>query len=459
MTRRAPAALVLVVALVLAPSAASAQSAPPPPPAPSPPAPFPPAPATMGLRPTPLEEAVAVALRQNPDVLATDAEVRGAEAARSGARGALLPKLHVDANVQQWNSPFDIAFGPSNFRVREAFTWTLSPTIIQPLTGLWQIYDQYKVQDLGVDVAGIKRQVARREVAFQVVQAYYRLLEAQRLSEVAAASVAQLEAQQREAQSLFDNGVIGKNDLLRAALALATARQRAIQARGSIVLARGQLATLMGRPPGEPFEPVPFSGEPPGLDAPGVEAAEVRAAGQRPEVREVDRTIEQADRSVAIAQKKLLPQVNAVGNYTHFEGSQFQQENAAYVGLFASWDVWDWGTTTSGIDAANAQLDQARVARKKIEDQVRLEARQAFVNGETAREALSVARTAVTQAEENYRIVSKKFEASAATSFDVVDAEALLTQARGQVESALYDYLIARAALARATGVPLPGER
>jgi outer membrane protein TolC len=229
--------------------------------------------------------------------------------------------------------------------------------------------------------------------------------------------------------------------------------------RGNVILARGQLATLMGEPPGSDIQAEPFTGEPPGSDEPNVTSAETRAVAQRLEVRELDRGIEQADHGVAAAKKKLVPQVSAAGNYTHFEGSQFQQENAAFVGVFASWDVWDWGTTTSGISSANAKLDQARIARKKLEDQVRLEARQAFVNAETAREALGVARTAVSQAEENFRIVTKKFEAAAATSFDVVDAEALLTQARGQVETGLYDLLIARAALARATGTALPGER
>ena len=324
-------------------------------------------------------------------------------------------------------------------------------------TGCWSIYDQYRVQELGVDVAGLKRKVTRREIAFQVTQAYYRLLEAQRLAEVAQSSVTQLEAQRREAQSLFDNGVIGKNDLLRATLALANAQQRSIQMRGNVVLARGQLDTIMGQPAGTVFEPVPFTGEPPPVEEPSVESAEVRASAQRLEIREIDRSIEQADHVVSAAKQKLIPQVSAIGNYTHFVGSQFQQEDAAYVGVFASWDVWDWGTTTSGIKSANVRLEQARIARKKIDDQVRLEAREAFVNAETAREALGVARTAVSQAEENFRIVTKKFENAAATSFDVVDAESLLTQARGQVETALYDYLIAKAALERATGAPLPG--
>ena len=414
---------------------------------------------TIGIRPTSLADAIAVALRQNPDALTSESQVRGAEADRAVVNGTYFPKVHVDANATQWNSPFNINFGGLAFEVRDAFTWTAGVTVTQPLTQLWLIYDQYKVQDLGVDVATIRRLVTRREVAFQVAQAYYRLLEAQRLTEVARTSVTQLEAQQREAQSLFDNGVIGKNDLLRAGLALANAKQREIQMRGTVVLGRGQLATIMGEPPGTEIEPEPLTGEPAPNDEPNVAAAETRAVAQRLEVRALDLGIDQADHGVSAAKKKLVPQVNATGNYTHFEGSQFQQENAAFVGIFASWDVWDWGTTTSGISSANAKLDQARIARKKLDDQVRLEARQAFVNAETAREALGVARTAVSQAEENFRIVTKKFENAAATSFDVVDAEALLTQARGQVETGLYDLLIARAALSRATGTALPGER
>jgi outer membrane protein len=415
--------------------------------------------ATIGTRATGIEEAVSIALQRNPDALASVVDVKVAEATRAEVGGTFYPRLHLDANVQQWNSPFAINFGGAAFTVRDAFTWQVGPSLIQPLTGLWSIYDQYKVQDLGVDVAAIRRRVTRREVAFQVVQAYYRLLEAQRLVDVAETSVAQLEAQQKQAQSLFDNGVIGKNDLLRAGLALAGARQRAIQTRGNVTLARGQIDTLLGSSPDEPFEPVTVTGEPPAIQEASLQSAEERAVAQRLELAVIDRSIAQADHSLSFAKKKLVPQLNAVANYTHTAGSPFQQVDAAYVGLFLAWDVWDWGATTGGIDEASAKVEQARIARRKMQDQVRLEARQAFVNADTAREALAVARTAVAQAEENYRIVSKKFEAAAATSFDMVDAEALLTQSRGQVETALYDLLIARAALQRATGTPLPGER
>ncbi len=419
---------------------------------------------TAGAEPAPetkpltLEECVSIGVLHNADSLASEYDVKGAEATRSGARGQFGPKLHVDAAVDEWDSPFSLPFGGTVFQVRDQFTWTASVTVSQPLTSLWQIYDQYRVEDFGVDIASVRRRVVRREVAFTVVQAYYGVLETMRLSEVADASVNQLEAQERQAHSLYDNGVIGKNDMLRASVALATARQRSIEVRGQIVISQARLAQAMGVSPDESLHVVAFQGEPPPAEEPDMATAESRALAQRLEVSEVDRRIAQSEARLGAAKSKLAPQVSAVANYTHFHGSAFQQADAEYIGLLGSWDVWDWGTTSSGIGQADAQLQQARIALRKLQDQIRVDARDAFVKAQTAREGLGVARAAVSQAEENYRIVTKKFENSAATSFDVVDAESILTQARAQVETVLYDYLVSRAALERATGDSLAGQ-
>jgi len=424
-----------------------------------------PPPAAPTARVMSLEECVTTAMKNNPDSKTSESQLEGQKAERSGTRGEFAPKLHVDAAVQQWNSAFNLPFALPGvnptpiFSVRNQFTWTASVSIIQPITPLLAIYDQYKVQDLGVDIAAIQTAVTRRDVAFRVAEAYFQLLEATRLTEVAGASVKQLEAQEKQAQSLLNNGVIGKNDLLRASLALATARQRFIQAKGDVSIGRSRLATVMGMTPGSAIDVAPFAGDPPSIPEISIDAAETHAVSQRLEVRAIDRRIEQADSSKSFAKKKLLPQINLVGNYTHYDGSAFQQADAAYVGLVGSWDVWDWGTTLSGIATADAKLHQAQIAKSKLDDEIRLEARQAYVQATTAREALEVAKVGVVQAEENYRIVQKRFENATSTSFDLVDAEALLTQARAEVENALYGYLLARIALQRATGTPLPSVR
>jgi outer membrane protein TolC len=183
-----------------------------------------------------------------------------------------------------------------------------------------------------------------------------------------------------------------------------------------------------------------------------LDQAEKAAELQRIELREVDEQIEVMARETRLAYLKLIPTVSVVGAYIHNEGSLFSEVNAGYVGATASWDVWDWGTTTSGIAEAKARAHQALLARSKVDDRIRLEVQQAFVAINSAREAMAVAKASVALAEENFRLVQKRYEASAATSFDVVDAEGLLTQARGQMQTALYDFFIARAALRTAVG-------
>jgi len=63
-----------------------------------------------------------------------------------------------------------------------------------------------------------------------------------------------------------------------------------------------------------------------------------------------------------------------------------------------------------------------------------------------------VAETAVSQAEENFRINEERYKEQVATSTDVLNALTLLTQARTNYYSVLSDYNIAKARLRRAIG-------
>jgi outer membrane protein TolC len=233
---------------------------------------------------------------------------------------------------------------------------------------------------------------------------------------------------------------------------LAAAQQRWIQAKGAVTLARGRLATLMGRAPESDIDAVDIAGEPTAAPLMPTTQAEQVAVGQRLELKEIAARIEQADTGVSLARSKMLPQVNAVANYTRQTQSLLGLPKAWFIGATASWDIWEGGSTYHAIDEAKAQLGQAREARRKTADMIRLDVRSAHVGVTTAAEALDVAKHAVEQAEENFRIEQKRYESASATSFDVLDAETQLTTARGQHQAAIYDYLIARSNLARAMG-------
>jgi outer membrane protein len=407
-------------------------------------------------------DCVDLALRGNVDVQTASEDVAVSEAQRKGVRGMLGPKLHVDAYAHEWNSPYNITLGAAApgqpaavFPVRDQFEWNATVTLTQPITSMFALLDAYKVRSLGVDIANVRREVTRRETAFRVVESYYRLVQASKLVEVAEASVEQLTTQLKQSNSFHDNGVVSQDDVLRAQLAVANAQQRLIQARSRVSLEQTRLAVLVGLPQDQIVDAQPIASEPAAdTDVATIDQAEKASHLQRIELVEIEKRIEQSGAEVKRAKSNLFPQVSAVGAYIHNEGSQFVQTNAAYVGARATWDVWDWGTTTNGITEAKARARQGELARVKVSDQIRLEVRRAFLELTAAGEAVTVAQASVAQATENFRLVKKRYEANAATSFDVVDAEGLLTQARGQMQTALYDRVIARAALRRATGSP-----
>ncbi|HEY5284344.1 MAG TPA: TolC family protein [Polyangia bacterium] len=433
-----------------------------------------------------IDQCVAIALKENPEVAGANYEVEAAVAKKNVARGGYSPRLKLDAGVQRWDSTFAVPLfggiyqyctnctwsqvkGPdgnsvigkdgnpqldvlSPLTLRPQWTWSAGVTLAQPIGALWTVHEANVLTKLGVDVAEIKRKSTRRDVAFQVTEAYYRLLQAKAMAAVAEKSVEQVTAQVKRAHTFFERGAVAKNDVLRAELGLASAQQRLIQANGLVSLARGRLATIMGRSPDMEIDAVDVSGEPTVLPLVPVGQAEQQAVDTRFELKEIAAHIDQAGAGVRMAKSKMVPQVNAVANYTRQTSSLLGLPKSWFIGATASWDIWEGGSTYYGIDESRAQLAQAIEARRKAEDMIRLDARNAHVGVTTSAEALDVAKHAVEQAEENFRIEQKRYESTSNTSFDVLDAETQLTTARGQHQAALYDLILAQSNLDRATG-------
>ena len=92
------------------------------------------------------------------------------------------------------------------------------------------------------------------------------------------------------------------------------------------------------------------------------------------------------------------------------------------------------------------------VVEIELMDGVRLDVKQASLSVLEAEQNIQVAETAVSQAEENFRINEERYKGQVATSTDVLDALTLLVQAKTNYYRALSDYNIAKARLARATG-------
>lgn len=401
-----------------------------------------------------LAEALQVAARGNLDLRASEAQARVARSLAHSALAEVGPRLHVDANVYEWNSPFSISIGGGPFLVRQDLTSMVTVSGTQPLLGLFSRVERYRSQAEERRAAGADVDAARADVRLQTLEAYLQLAEADDLAQVARAAVSDAEEQVARARALVGNGRLLEADALRTQVALAQARQDQLAAEGARESGRVLLAAVLGMPVDSELETERLDEtELPPLPGSLADALTLAARG-RPEIRAAVAHAAAARDNHRAAIGDLLPSVDVAGAYQHSEGQTFFPRDAGYVEGVLSWDFFGWGAR---YEASQAERGRAQVAAIKVEQvrrDVAVEVARRFVEARTARAAVDVARSAVGQAEEAYRVTRALYDNGRASTTDLLDAQ--LAQERTRMSSihALYRYLIARAALDRATAVP-----
>lgn len=458
--------------------------------------------AALAQRKLSLSQAVDLALKQSPRLLLEQAKVDGAEATRKSTRGLFGPKLLVEGNIMVWDdaqafnfdvgalfnldlskmdtsklnlTPQDLAtlakygdalalipklmpaltdqMGGSEMNVRDQVTGQLQVTLAQPLTPLLQVYKGHEATQLVSRAATMDLQTRRVDVAHQVTRTYLQLMQTLSFVQLASTGVKQVQAHLARAQHFHAAGMIGKHQVLKARLELARAKERVIKARYGASLASSALAMHMGLASSERIVPTEVVKAPPSSAPVTLERCLGLARKQRTELRSMLYKREAAQAGQDSAKWGMLPQVSAAATYMLTKGQEaFMPEHQFFFGGFLKWDVWDWGHKYYAIKAAGAKVRQAKLGQRLLRDGVALQVKKAYLDLQQSLEAMVVARAAITEAEENFRLEQRRFEANTNTSTDVLDAQLALTRAKLTLNTSLYSYHMAQAALDAAMG-------
>jgi outer membrane protein TolC len=136
-----------------------------------------------------------------------------------------------------------------------------------------------------------------------------------------------------------------------------------------------------------------------------------------------------------------------MGDEVDLRGNPYEDSETWMVSTILSWDVWEWGKKHYQVSTSKTKVSQAEQQLKQVEDIVALEVKEAWLNYREAEKNIFVAKTAIEQAQENFRLNQERFNEQMATTTDVLDAQTLLTEAQNNYYNALSDYHIAKARL------------
>jgi outer membrane protein len=400
------------------------------------------------------QQAIDLAIAQNPDLAVAREAVGAAGAHVEGIKAKRLPTLHLEEDARLYTKEYDLAFpGLGSFTLYQRETTTTVVSVSEPLTGLAYLTELIDGARHTENVARSEYDHARLDVAYRAADGYIRVLSARAAAEVAHSSVADIQSELDRAVKLRAADTYTDVDVLRFKSAKAAADQVAVRADSAVQSELAGLVFQLGLTDGDAVDIA--DDLPPTVPALAmtIEQAQARAIGARPELRGAREKVAAADSARTAARDQYLPDIRVGGTYIHATGVQpFQPENQTFAGLTVSWNVWDWGATHQAVVEAEHNAKQASLSVSTLGDRVKLEVRRDWLTAKASFDNLATAQTQVESAEEAFRLQKVRFEAGAATTTDVLDASTDVARARLAAGAARYEYYLALVTLARAMG-------
>ena len=402
-----------------------------------------------------LQDAVKMALRQNPQVQIANLNTAQSQEDVNAARSELLPQAAVQAMEREQRFNLQALMGrPFPGIPQHAGPFAVfqgGPVFSAPVLDL-TLWRRWRASKQARNAVAAQEQGAREQVAALVISQYLGSLRAAADVTAAQSRVDLAEALYGQAADLQKAGVGTGIDALRANVALQNERQRLIVARMVLETSLFGLARLLNVDPARPIEladQVSFFETPP-ID---VDQNLNAAYANRPEMRAL------LAREDAV---RLGEQAAAAARYPslRFDG------NWGYQGLDTPWAAIPSYTFTLGVNfplftggRISAERSRAALETRKTRQQeqdtrnlIALEVKTAAARLAAARSEVDVAALGVKLATEEVSQARDRFQAGVANNIEVISAQDALARANDNQIAALYRYNQARADLAHAVG-------
>jgi outer membrane protein TolC len=335
--------------------------------------------------------------------------------------------------------------------------YTFIASVTQPLFTGFSVLNQYKMAELGLNLAKTNEKLVRQVVILQATKAYYLILKAEKFVKVTKETVTQISAQKDVVNNFYKVGMSPLNDLLEVEVSLANAKQNVIRALNDLESAKSQMNVILRRPIDQFIAVVDrLSYDPFAYD---LKYCLSQADQNRLEIQIADMEIALAEKDIELRKKDYYPTVSLQGSYYRFGtewdvngGDGISDESTWDIKAIASWDFWQWGRSAYGVREKKSRFAQALLKKSQIQDEIHFKVKQAFLDMTAAEKNIKTVETAIEQAKENYRINEERYQEQVATSTDVLTAQILLTSTMTNYYTALYDFKIAKASLFREMG-------
>ncbi|MGO9376956.1 MAG: TolC family protein [Dissulfurispiraceae bacterium] len=366
------------------------------------------------------------------------------------ARSRFFPVVNASANYTMLEHQPVAIFGPLSAPTADRDYPSYTVAVHQTLFDFWARKSGYSASKESLELT--KADIARTKnlVALDFINAYFNLLEAEKMVEVGEHEVEALQSHEQVAKNLYDAGSITKNDLLQAEVRLSDAQQRLLTLKNQRTLSASRINNILSRPLNFSVLPVEVTEELPPM--PVLERSWEKAIQQRPEIGIVDHQLKINDLQETAKRSEFLPTFFTEGDYNYTRNQFVMPQNNWSLVFGLTINLFNGGATKAEVSKLRARSGQLQEERNKLLNDIRLEVESYYLDESNARDNVTTTKGAIRQADENLRINKVRYEEGVGTATELLDAISLLTLAEKNYYKSLYDMRRAHAGLIYATG-------
>jgi len=402
-----------------------------------------------------LSQGLKLAAEKSRVIKITRQQERMSEADTLIAKSALLPNVNASASQTFLSYQPQAIFGPQTVPTSEKSFASYSLGVQQLLYDFERSASRYKASQAILETKRLDTLRVRNQVSLDFALVYFDLLEAGKLVLVAHKEVESVSSHLRDAGTLYENGVITRNDLLQAEVRLSDAQQRLLNVGNLRSINASRLNTLLSQPLSTGIEVIDLPEAPSDHRIPDREKAWDTALELRPEMRITDETMRSLDLEERSKRAEFYPRFFVGASYDYTENRYMVHQGNAALVLGMDINLFSGGSTKAEVVKTEYRKVQLLEQRARLADEIRLEVEKNILDLKNAQERIKVAKDAVGQAEENLRINRVRYEEGVGTATEVLDAVTLLTVAETNYYRSLYDFRRAESAVFYSMGKDL----
>jgi outer membrane protein TolC len=414
-----------------------------------------------------LQEALRLALAQNPVTRASQAAESGAAERLKQAGAAYLPTLNYSESLQWGTNPVYVfgslleqhRFQSNNFDLQSLnrpdplLNFASQLTMEQTLFDGNRSRQRLRATSTALDMTKQQTRQSEMDLLAAVTEAYYAAVLAEEELRVAEESLATAEADLERAQALRDSGMATDADVLSLRVSRTTVMDRRIRSENSLLVARARLNDALGAPletdyalstPLQPATAVALT----------LEQLETLALRERPEVAQAGMALTLAQTDWNLARSAFLPEVSVHGVFEANRHSFAAGGGTNWMtGATLRWNLFNGFSDRARIAEASFLRTQREEEQRKITSGLRLQVRQSYLDLQAANSRMDVAQASIAEAEENHRIIANRYEAGLSNATDLLRSQTAWSEAKTRYLAAVFDQRVATLRLERAAGM------